>query len=357
MPEAVPPQPFEAEWPGRWVAEASWPPAQIAAEDYFLTDNILTQSPESNGEAALLGVQTNGATAGVWCPYGNKFGLPVDQRTDDGLSLCFTSAPLTEPVEILGFPRVDLKLSVDQPDALLAARLCDVAPDGTSRLVSWGLLNLTHRHGHEVPEPLEPGQIYRVSVQLNVAAHRMTPGHRWRVAISPTYWPHAWPSPGPVRLTVYMGEESKLVLPVRASNELDGSLLPFESPEGAPMLEYESLRPEDGTRTFTYDVTRGRLQMSDRIDDGRNRLSNGIIYDSVITNSFSILEGQPTSARVECQRQIEISRGDWQTRVETSSVMTSDHDHFYLTNVLDAYEGQVRVFTKSWTRKIRREMV
>jgi hypothetical protein len=97
--------------------------------------------------------------------------------------------------------------------------------------------------------------------------------------------------------------------------------------------------------------------MVDRIDDGRNRLANGIIYDSVITNIFSILEGQPTSASVQCKRQIEISRGDWITRVETSSVMTGDRDHFYLTNVLDAYEGQVRVFTKSWTRKIRREMV
>jgi len=123
------------------------------------------------------------------------------------------------------------------------------------------------------------------------------------------------------------------------------------------MLEYASLRPEDGTRTFTYDVTKGCLQMTDRIDDGRNQLSNGIIYDSVITNIFSIVEGQPTSASVQCKRQIEISRGAWQTRVETFSVMTSDKDHFYLTNLLDAYEGQVRVFTKSWTRKIRREML
>jgi hypothetical protein len=97
--------------------------------------------------------------------------------------------------------------------------------------------------------------------------------------------------------------------------------------------------------------------MVDRIDDGRNRLSNGIIYDSVITNIFSIIEGQPLSAKVECKRQIEISRWDWQTRVETSSVMTSDKEYFYLTNLLDAYEGQVRVFTKSWTRKIHRDMV
>ena len=357
MPEGVPPQPFEAAWPGRWLAETNWPPAQITAEDFFFDDSSLTKTPASTCEVTLLGAQTNGATAGVWCPYGNKFGLPIDQRTDDGLSICFTSAPLHEPVEILGFPELKLKLSVDQPDALLAARLCDVGPDGTSRLVSWGLLNLTHRNDHECPEPLEPEQVYEVSVQLNVTAHRMTHGHRWRLAISPTYWPHAWPSPVPVRLTVYLGKESKLILPVRSGSGLDESHAPFESPEGAPMLEYESLRPEDATRTFSYDVTKGGLQMVDRIDDGRNRLPNGIIYDSVITNKFSIVEGKPTSARVQCDRQIEISRGDWQTRIETSSVMTSDKSHFYLTNILDAYEGEIRVFTKSWTRKIRREVV
>jgi predicted acyl esterase len=127
MPEGVLPQPFEAEWPGRWVAESCWPPAQITLEDLFLGDNRLTKTPESTGEVNLLGAQINGATAGVWCPYGNKFGLPIDQRTDDGLSLCFTSAPLSEPAEILGFPEVRLRLSVDQPNALLAVRLCDVA--------------------------------------------------------------------------------------------------------------------------------------------------------------------------------------------------------------------------------------
>ena len=357
MPEGVLPGPFEPEWPGRWVAEAGWPPAHTTPQALFFRDDSLLGTSESTGEVTLLGAQINGATAGVWCPYGNKFGLPIDQRTDDGLSLGFTSAPVSEPLEILGFPQVELKLSVDQPNALVAVRLCDVAPEGFSRLVSWGLLNLTHRNGHECPEPVKPGDTYQVSLQLNAVAHRLTQGHRWRLAISPTYWPHAWPSPVAVKLSVSLGRESRLILPVRALTEWDESLAPFEPPEGAPMLEYESLRPEDATRTFTYDVTKGKLQMVDRIDDGRNRLSNSIIYDSVITNIFTIVERQPTSASVQCTRQIEISRGDWETRVETSSLMTSDKDYFYLTNLLDAYEGQVRVFTKSWTRKIPREMV
>ncbi len=123
------------------------------------------------------------------------------------------------------------------------------------------------------------------------------------------------------------------------------------------MLEHEVLRTPDASRKVTYDVTTGRLQMVDTMDDGRNRLANGLVYDNLIINKFSIQDKQPTSASVECRRQIEISRGDWCTRVETSSLMTSDREHFYLTNVLDAYEGTVRVFTKSWTRKVPRDMV
>jgi hypothetical protein len=161
----------------------------------------------------------------------------------------------------------------------------------------------------------------------------------------------------PVTLTLYTGEESQLYLPVRTPGTLDETLAPFDEPEGAAMLEFESLRPEDANRTFTYDSVKGQLQMMDLIDDGRNRLSNGIIYDSVINNIFSILDGQPTSARVECKRQIEVSRVDWVTRLETSSVMTSDKNYFHLTNILNAFEGPERVFTKSWTSKIRRDMV
>jgi hypothetical protein len=224
--------------------------------------------------------------------------------------------------------------------------------------VSWGLLNLAHREGHTEPQPLEPGAVYRVNVQLNVAAHHLAGGHRWRLAISPTYWPHAWPSPAAVRLTLYAGPDSQLILPVRRVNRLDDALAEFEPPEGSPPTEFEALRSDGSTRTFTYDVVSGKLQMLDRIDEGRNRLlGNGTVYDSQITNTFSILEGQPLSARVQCNRQVEISRGDWQTRVETSSIMTSDAGHFHLTSILDAYEGQVRVFTKSWTRAIPRERV
>ena len=45
-------------------------------------------------------------------------------------------------------------------------RVCDVAPGGASTLVTRGVLNLTHRDGHEVPVPLVPGERYAVEIPL-----------------------------------------------------------------------------------------------------------------------------------------------------------------------------------------------
>ena len=53
---------------------------------------------------------------------------------------------------------LEIELDCDQSVALLAARLNDVSPDGSSLRVSYAVLNLTHRNGHEAPAPLVPGK-------------------------------------------------------------------------------------------------------------------------------------------------------------------------------------------------------
>ena len=119
-------------------------------------------------------------------------------------------------MEILGAPVVTLELAADKPQAQVCVRSDDVAPDGESLRVSYGLLNLNHRDSHEFPTALEPGKRYRVRVQLNDIAHSFAAGHRIRVAVSSSYWPIAWPSPEPVTLTLYAGA-STLELPARTA--------------------------------------------------------------------------------------------------------------------------------------------
>jgi hypothetical protein len=284
--------------------------------------------------------------------------MPPDQRAEDGLALSFTSAPLAEPVEILGFPEVTLAVAADRPNALLAVRLCDVAPDGASTLVTRGLLNLTHRDSHAEPTPLEPGREYTVTVRLNAIAHAMPAGHRWRVALSPTYWPWAWPSPEPVTLTLALGAESRLILPVRRPRPEDEQLTPFGPAEGAPPLRADWLRQPAHRRTLEQDQITQSLRLSDYNDVGRRRLvDNGLEYESTRLDRFTLSEDQPLSARVDCERSAGFRRGAWQVRIQTNSSLSADATAFHLTNVLEAYEGETRVFARTWHCRVPRDLV
>ena len=99
-----------------------------------------------------------------------------DQRRSDGEALTFDAAPVTAPEEIVGYPTVTVTVAADRPLALLAVRLCDVAPTGESLLVSYGLLNLAQRESQEWPQLLTPGEPVTVTIQLNVCAHRLAAG-------------------------------------------------------------------------------------------------------------------------------------------------------------------------------------
>ncbi len=107
-----------------------------------------------------------------------------DQRADDGGSLVFDSDPLDAAIDLLGAPELEIDVIADRPVAFLIARLCDVAPDGVSSRISYGVLNLCHRDGHEAPAPLEPGRWFRVRLALDDLGENVPAGHRLRLGLS-----------------------------------------------------------------------------------------------------------------------------------------------------------------------------
>lgn len=278
--------------------------------------------------------------------------LPGDQRREDGVALTYTSQPIDTPLTILGRPRVDLNLAVDRPLAQVAVRLSEVTPTGSSRLVARGLLNLTHRHGHEVLEPMTPGAPTPVALQLSAAGHIFGTGSRIRVAVSPTYWPWAWPSPEPVTLTVFPGPGCALTLPVRESRDDDGEEPSFvldDEPHQRPI--------GSGYRQVHRDKVSGRSELVVGSTKGPLRLPDRLELVETSLDLFSIMEGDPLSAEVRCERTSQISRDDWQIRIETMSTMSSDATTFRVTNAIDAYEGDTRVATRRWNREFPRDGV
>jgi hypothetical protein len=70
---------------------------------------------------------------------------------------------------------------------------------------------------------------------------------------------------------------------------------------------------------------------------------------------YRIVEGDPLSATTRSERSIAIGRGDWRTRVETVSTMSATAGDYHVTNMLEAYEGDTRVFAKTWHAVIPRD--
>jgi hypothetical protein len=158
---------------------------------------------------------------------------------------------------------------------------------------------------------------------------------------------------------VLAGGDSALVLPVRSPRPEDGLLAPFEEPEAPPPLELDAIEPGSVERTVRHDVATGRWELeTDLVYFGSFRLvESGIEYRERGRDAFAIVEGDPLSAEARSEWSISVGRGEWQTRVEASSKLTADAEAFRVTNALDAYEGETRVFAKTWAFAVPRDLV
>jgi len=318
----------------------------------------LNQNAETDKPMLFPTSQTVGLNAGVWFPMGAAGEFPGDQRSADSGSLCFTSEAFYDGMEILGNPEATVTLSADQTEALLAARLCDIAPDGSSLLVSWGLLNLTHCNGHENPEALDPGEKFTAKVQLNACAHALKSGHRWRLSLSSAYFPHAWPSSKITKLKIFPGIETYLNLPFRKIPQEDTQLAEFLEPECSQPLATEEIRTASRKRTIEHEVIEDSFTLTHRVDNGRFRfVEDGLETEDLSCDSLSLNEDKPLSLKVCCERTAGIGRGDWQTRVEASGTMTATSENFHVTSRLEVFEGDQRFFFRTWDFKVPREGV
>jgi hypothetical protein len=346
--EYVPPAGFHAMRPGRWIAEESWPPTSV---------NPQVRALPGEGPVAVRGHQECGETAGVWCANGNADEIATDQRPDDERSLVFDFDVPDEGLELLGNPVVRLRVSADRPLALVAARLENVAPDGSSLLVSWGMLNLTHRDRHGEPMPLEVGRTYDVDIELRVCGHRFAPGHRLRLALSPTYWPHAWPSPEPVTLTVHLGDASALVLPVRTPQSGDADPPRFEPAEIAPPHPPGPGDRDERRREVRVDPASGRREIVDTETHVNTVAPHGIVLAETGRDTYAITPGDPLSAGVHCVRETRSSGvdRDWAVRVE--SQMTCEASAFIVTERIDAWDGDEHIFGTVRHHKIERDLL
>ncbi len=357
--ESISPTTYYDERPGRWIGELSWPSSSIESRQYALVRGRLVDYDEAIPERPLT-IQSPlsvGLFAGKWCSYAAGPDLAHDQREEDGGALVFDSAPLKEPLEILGAPFVELDLQANKPIAMVAVRLSDVARDDKATRVTYGLLNLTHRNSSETPEHLKPEERYRVRVQLNDIAQIFPRGHRLRLSLSTSYWPLAWPPPEPVRLTIYSGV-STLSLPIRQSGELDAQLPAFGEAEGAPPLAKTMIEPEHHNWRVIRDLAKDESTLEVINDKGIYRLEAiDLEVQNKTVETYTYQADDFSSVRGETLCIRSFKRKDWSVKTVTRTVLTSTPTHFHILADLDAYEGDKRVYCTSWDKTIPRDFI
>jgi putative CocE/NonD family hydrolase len=330
MTESVKPASYHEALPGRWIAERSWPPTGLTPYRLFLTDDGLRLEGTLRTARPICSAQTVGKHAGEWCPFGRSSDQACDQQEDDARSLVFETPPLDQSIEILGAAVVTLEVMSDKPIANLAVRLCDVHSSGESLRVSYGVLNLTHRDGHETPAPLVVARRYQVRIQLNDAGAVFPGGHKVRLALSTSYWPMIWPSPMKATLTIFGGT---LDLPARPPQAIDAlPLLP----------DPEMALPELAT------VLRPGVVRIDRI---------GLELGTESKSTFHVEEDDPLSAVAELSRTETISRDTWRVRIETLTRLSCTKDAFLLRASLRAHEGEDEVCHREWDCSIPRDFM
>jgi len=357
MPQAVPAKNYYAQSPGRWVAEPAWPSPRIKPKRYVLNDGgRLAERAGKTTKIVAQTPQTLGLDCGElmpWFQHGASPELPGDQRADDGKSICFDSAPLAKTTEILGTTVATLTLSVDKPTAFICVRLCDVAPDGASTRVTYGVLNLTHINGAEKPIKLVPGRRYSVRVPLADTAYSFVKGHRLRVTVSTTYWPLIWPSPEAVTLTLYAGK-STLDLPVRPPRKEDAKIK-FKPVEAAPPVKRTVLAAGGRNRVVRTDMGKNETVVEVSDASGRGRYDDiDLIAEARSTERYRIVEGEPLSCEAEVTWTWLFERGDWNIRTETRTQVRCDKRHFIVSARLEAFENEQRVFERDFSQRIRR---
>ncbi|MDH3294398.1 MAG: hypothetical protein OER95_08770, partial [Acidimicrobiia bacterium] len=303
--------------------------------------------------------QTCGLRQGGWWGYAQPGQLPADQRLEEPAAFRFVGSPVTGSMSVVGVPRVRLTVSANAPRALVAVRLCDVAPDGSSLQLSRGVLNLCHRAGHEFPEAVVPGEPMAVEVVLDGVAHELAAGHRMELLVGTTLWPLVWPSPTNITLTLHLDEGCTLLLPVRHRTVADDDVDPFGPPETAEPGS-APVSNGDQTRTITEDLGRGTTTLVDHFDSGGIEFAeNDDVMFVAATDTWIINRHDPLSARV-------ISRRTWSIRwsdhpdicqVEATAEMWADSQWFYTTNTVTVLEGETELSTRSHNRRYPRNHV
>ena len=176
----------------RWRDEHEWPLARTRYTPFYLhRDGVL--SPEAPREEQADHfvydpddpVPTRGGNTLILA-MGVQDQRPVETRAD---VLVYTSAVVTDALEVTGPLVVTLYAASSAPDTDFTAKLVDVRPDGYAQNLADGIVRARYRDSRVAPTLLTPAEVSPFTIDLWATSHVFLPGHRIRVEISSSNFP------------------------------------------------------------------------------------------------------------------------------------------------------------------------
>jgi len=212
---------FRLDHGGRWRTEADWPVPGTAFTDFHLhADGGLSTETPPPGERSwrhdpadpvptIGGAIASGAPVMAAGGYDQReapglFGAKVVGRalSDRDDVLTFQTAPLAVAVEVTGPITARLWVSSSALDTDVTVKLVDVYPpnadypEGYALNLTHGVLRLRFRDSFAAPRPLVPGEVYDVEIQLFPTSNLFAAGHRIRLDVASSNFPHFDVNPG-----------------------------------------------------------------------------------------------------------------------------------------------------------------
>jgi putative CocE/NonD family hydrolase len=189
-----------------WRSEDEWPPKGVHNVNYYLHSRGRANSLQGDG---YLDLQVPDAQDPDIFVYNPRFPVPslgghaccfpgiapmgpFDQRPAEvqNQTLIFTTQPLEEDVWVAGPVTVSLWAASSAVDTDFCAKLVDVYPDGRAINLTEGIIRGRYRDSLEKASLLTPDEVYRFDIQLGNTCNVFKAGHRIRVEISSSNFPH-----------------------------------------------------------------------------------------------------------------------------------------------------------------------
>jgi putative CocE/NonD family hydrolase len=179
-----------------WRGEDDWPLARAKVTRYSLHagGGLSTASPANEPPDSFVYDPADPAPTvggGTCCDSEHFPGGAFDQRRVEARKdvRVFRTGPMEHDVEVTGPVSVELFVSSSARDTDFTAKLVDVWPNGFAQNLTDGIVRMRFRDSREKAAFLEPGKVYRVSIDLAGTSNVFLAGHRMAVEISSSNFP------------------------------------------------------------------------------------------------------------------------------------------------------------------------